>query len=141
MMEYKEIKAGFDGLPPIKDQYETEEKKLIVGAANKYGARKVAQAYGLKWQTVVAWKKHYGDKAAMAALKNATKKSAVKVIIQSSAGQEVTIDELLEKIGKSAGASGAIEATEAVVDTVYIRADEGKAYWVRETENGVVELW
>ena len=87
-MEHKEIKeeikAGLDGLPPVKDQYETEEKKLIAGAADKYGARKVAQVYGLKWQTVVAWKKHYGDKAAMGAmvaLKNATKKSAIKVII------------------------------------------------------------
>ena len=147
MIEHKEIKAGLDGLPPIKDQYETKEKKLIAEAADKYGARKVAQAYGLKWQTVVAWKKHYGDKATMAtmsAFKNAAKKSAVKLIIQSPAGQEVTIDELLERISKSAEvvcASGATEATEAAVDTVYIRADEGKAYWVRETENGAVELW
>lgn len=135
------------------------EKKLIAGAADKYGARTVAQAYGLKWQTVIAWKKHYGDKAAMvtmatmSALKNGTKKSAVKIIIQSPAGQEVTVDELLEKIGKSAGAagatgaasaagaSGANEATEVAVDTVYIHADEGKAYWVREIENGAVELW
>ena len=52
-MEHKEIKAGLDGLPPLKDQYETKEKKLIAGAADKYGARTVAQAYGLKWQTVV----------------------------------------------------------------------------------------
>ena len=83
----------------------------------------------------------------MIAFNNATKKSAVKVIIQSPAGQEVTIDELLERICKSAGAAGAsiaieaTEATEVAVDTVYIRADEGKAYWVRETENGAVELW
>ena len=38
-MEHKEMKAGLDGLPPVKDQYETEEKKLIAEAADKYGAR------------------------------------------------------------------------------------------------------
>ena len=82
---------------------------------------------------VVAWKKHYSDKAAMTTLKNGTKKSAIKVIIQSSAGQEITIDELLERGGKLACASNAIKATETAVDTVYIRVDEGKAYWVQGT--------
>ena len=26
-------------------------------------------------------------------------------------------------------------------DKIYVRADEGKAYWVRGEEHGAVELW
>lgn len=59
MMEQNEVKAALNGLPPVKDQYDDNEKKLIAKVADKYGARPVATAYGLKWQAIVAWKKHY----------------------------------------------------------------------------------
>ena len=123
MIEQNEIKAGLNGLPPVKDQYNDNEKKLIVEAANKYGARPVATAYGLKWQTVVAWKKHHGNQSKL----KTPKKPAAIVIIQSPYGHEITMTDLLERVGTA--------------DTVYIRADEGKAYWVRGEEHGAVDLW
>ena len=126
MMEQNVIQTGLNGLPPVKEQYNENEKKLIAEAADKYGARPVATAYGLKWQAVVAWKKHYGTKAKQSV--NQPKKSAARIVIQSQFGQEITMDKLLEKVGTA-------------VDAVYIRADEGKAYWVQGEENGAVELW
>lgn len=122
-MKQNEIKTGFDGLPPIKDQYEPEEKKLIAQAADKYGTRPVAEAYGMKWQAIVAWKKYYGTQSQ---LKN-PQKSEVKIVIQSSTMQEITVDEILAKVGE--------------VDAVYIRADENAAYWVKGEEHGSVNLW
>ena len=49
------------------------------------------------------------------------------IIIQSPSGQEITPAEIKSKVGK--------------VDRIYVRADEGKAYWVRGEETGEVELW
>lgn len=135
-MEINKFQAGLNGLPPINNQYNENEKKLIAEAADNYGARNVANAYGLKWQTVVAWKKHYANKAKPNLKKR--KKSEIRIVIQSPTGQEVIVNELLEKVSEAAKAVG---ATGTAVDTVYIRADEGKAYWVRENENGAVELW
>ncbi len=111
-----EIKAGSNGLPPVKDQYDEYDKKIIAEAAVKFGAKVVADAYGMKWQTVVAWKKR---------LKIA--RPNFKIVIQSPSGQEITIDELLAKI--------------VMFDSVYIRADQNAAYWVRGDEHGAVTLW
>ena len=49
------------------------------------------------------------------------------IIIQSPSGQEITPKEIKAKVG--------------VVEKIYVRADEGKAYWVRGEEHGAVELW
>ena len=49
------------------------------------------------------------------------------IIIQSPSGQEITPAEIKAKVGKA--------------DKIYVRADEGKAYWVRGEETGEVELW
>ena len=142
MMEINKFQAELNGLPPIKNQYNENEKKLIAEAVDNYGARNVANAYGLKWQTLVAWKKHYANKAKPNIKK--WKKSEIRIVIQSPTGQEIIVNELLEKVSEAAkavGAIGAVGATGTVIDTVYIRADEGRAYWVRENENGAVELW
>ena len=60
---------------------------------------------------------------------------AMKLIIQSPSGQEITVEDVRAKISTAVG----------TVDKVYIRADEGKAYWVRgegdKEEHGAVELW
>ena len=60
---------------------------------------------------------------------------AMKLIIQSPSGQEITVEDVRAKISTAGG----------TVDKVYIRADEGKAYWVRgegdKEEHGAVELW
>ncbi len=69
--------------------------------------------------------------AKTAAKKAAVKKTAVKktveIIIQSPMGGNITPEEILGRIGKA--------------DKIYIRVDENKAYWVRGTETGSVDLW
>lgn len=49
------------------------------------------------------------------------------VVIQSPIGGEITTDEILAKIGEA--------------ETVYVRVDQNKAYWVKGEETGSVELW
>lgn len=49
------------------------------------------------------------------------------IIIQSPSGQEITPKEIKDKIGAA--------------EKIYVRADEGRAYWVRGNETGSVELW
>ena len=51
----------------------------------------------------------------------------IQVIIQSPIGGEITPEAILAKVGEA--------------DTVYVRVDENKAYWVRGEEHGSVELW
>lgn len=50
-----------------------------------------------------------------------------RVIIQSPMGGEVTVYAILARVGE--------------VDTVYIRTDMNKAYWVKGTETGSIDLW
>ena len=52
---------------------------------------------------------------------------APTVILQSPFGGEITAEEILNKVGS--------------VDTVYVRIDQNKAYWVKGEENGEVDLW
>ena len=64
------------------------------------------------------------------AAKKAPAKKAAKaaaVIIQSPMGGEITPEDILAKVGEA--------------DTIYVRVDENKAYWVRGEESGSVELW
>lgn len=51
----------------------------------------------------------------------------VAEVIQSPLGGSITPEEILSKTGP--------------VDSVYIRVDENKAYWVRGEETGSVDLW
>ena len=155
------ITPGQNGLPPRKaGEYTPEEKAIIVATAAEVGTRVVAEAYGMDWHHIASWKRFYGkesefntmskkkNKTAGAAksksANNSTAKvnvpvapamSAAQLIIQSPSGQEITVEDVRAKISTAVGS----------VDKVYIRADEGKAYWVRgEGENedhGAVELW
>ena len=54
-------------------------------------------------------------------------KPAVSVVIQSPMGGEITPEEICARIGQA--------------DTVYIRVDQNKAYWVRGEEHGEIDLW
>ena len=56
-----------------------------------------------------------------------TEKGETSIIIQSPFGSEITVDELVARVGD--------------VDKVYVRADHNAAYWVRGKETGKVELW
>ncbi len=50
-----------------------------------------------------------------------------RVVIQSPMGGEITVYAILARVGD--------------VDTVYIRTDMNKAYWVKGTETGNIDLW
>ena len=108
------LTLAYFGLPPKRDSYSTEEKALIVAKAAEVGVRPIAEAYDFAWQTIASWKRYYAKKAPL-------------IIIQSPSGQEITIEQIKAKIGGA--------------ESVYVRADEGKAYWVKGEETGEVELW
>ena len=52
----KNIKPGLNGLPPVKDQYDENEKQKIVEATEEHDLKSVAKAYGLTWQKIAGWK-------------------------------------------------------------------------------------
>lgn len=117
-----ELKPGIDGMPPIKNQYDSLEKSLIAAKVTELGTAPVAEAYGIKWQVLAAWKRYYGN--------DFIKKSTYsKIIIQSPLGGSITTDEIIDKIGV------------AGVDKIYVRVDENAAYWVKGDESGSVTLW
>ena len=124
-----QIIPGFDGMPPVKDHFEPEEKALLVAKAAEAGIHVVADAYGINWHTIVSWKKYYGKETVFkkTPAKKVSKKNFQTIIIQSPSGQEITPGEILEKIGS--------------VDKIYVRVDENKAYWVKAQENGAIDLW
>ena len=133
----KSIKPGRNGLPPKKDEYSIEEKAIIVAKAAEAGIHEVADAYGVAWQKITAWRKACANANVTAAPKNAKEEKASKtqLIIQSPSGMEITPEEIQEKITNEVGKA----------DKAYVRADEGMAYWVRlnkgEEEHGAVSLW
>jgi len=61
------------------------------------------------------------------------KRKAPTVIIQSIMGGEITVDEILERIGRQTG--------DLELNCVYIKAEENRAYYVAGEEGGCVELW
>ena len=65
--------------------------------------------------------------APKAAPKKAAPKKKTEVIIQSPFGGEITEKAILAKVGE--------------VDTVYVRVDHNKAYWVKGEDYGAVDLW
>ncbi|MBR6900667.1 MAG: hypothetical protein IKN30_01215 [Synergistaceae bacterium] len=127
----EKINPGSGGLPPVKKKYEPEEQKLIAEATESYGLRPVADAYGVSWQAVAAWRRRYCNNSVKPQKKT---EEQAKVIIQSPTGQEITSDEILAKVEASMPNGGR-------ADTVYVRVDENAAYWVRGEENGAVSLW
>ena len=82
-----------------------------------------------KSERKAAERKEKTDSVKQAVKKPATRAKAAKMqfIIQSPMGGSITPEEIAEKIGSA--------------DTVYIRVDENKAYWVRKDETGSVDLW
>ena len=105
------IIPGQNGMPPVKERYEPNEQKIIATKASELGTKNVANAYGLKWQTIASWKRF----------------KKPEVIIQTSDGHEITPDKIIA-MAKNA-------------DKIYVRADENKAYWVKGNETGAHDLW
>ena len=115
----KEITPGQNGLPQKKKNYSSEEKAIIVAKAAEVGTHTVADAYDIDWHSIASWKKYNA--------KHVDFKVKAVVIIQSPDGREITVDKIKAKVGS--------------VEKIYVRSDEGKAYWVRGNETGSVELW
>lgn len=67
-------------------------------------------------------------KPAAEAKKAPAKKAETKIVIQSPLGGEITPAEILAKLPKG-------------VESVYIRVDENKLYWVKKKESGSVDIW
>ena len=58
------------------------------------------------------------------------------VFIQSPMGGEITPDEIIAKISAATKGTGV-----GKVDTIYVRVDENKAFWVKGKKSGSVNLW
>ena len=118
---------------------ELNEKTAAVEKAAEKVAEKVekkapAKKPAVKAAAKPAVKAEKVEKAAPVK-KPAAKKPAVKkaekvaeVLIQSPMGGEITPAAVLAKVP-------------ADVDTVYVRVDQNKAYWVKGEETGSVDLW
>ena len=113
-----------------KEQKEEIDISAVLARAAEIGVRKAAAEIGVAWQTVNKWKKDAEKKAASIAKIQEEKKPEKKtsIIIQSPLGGNITPDQILKKI--PAGS-----------DSVYIRVDENKLYWVKGKENGAVDIW
>ena len=113
---------------------ETGRRKMTEEVASK-----IKKVFGVDVETKVkaaAPKKTEKKTTKKAAL--TPKKSQVKkgIIIQSPMGGEITPDEIIAKIKTATKGTGV-----GKIDTIYVRVDENKAYWVKGKKNGSVDLW
>ena len=143
----KAVEEKKRGRRPKKTDVVKEEKEpditAILARVAEVGVRKAAAEVGVAWQTVNKWKKDAattqtppissiqeekeGKKEEKKEEKNEQEKKAA-IIIQSPMGGNITPEQILSKI--PAGS-----------DSVYVRVDENKLYWVKGDENGAVEIW
>ena len=143
----KDVEEKKRGRRPKKMDAVKEEKEpditAILARVAEVGVRKAAAEVGVAWQTVNKWKKDAattqtppissiqeekeGKKEEKKEEKNEQEKKAA-IIIQSPMGGNITPEQILSKI--PAGS-----------DSVYVRVDENKLYWVKGDENGAVEIW
>ena len=148
------------------DASEAEEKKpeqnidkaAVLARVKEIGVRKAAEEVGVAWQTVNKWRKEapplvepseirilqgtkrrkYPPKKKEEKKPEEKKEDVVvaaeviekktKIIIQSPLGGNITPRQVLQKIPDGS-------------DSVYIRVDENKLYWVKGDESGAVDIW
>ena len=102
-------------------------------------ASKIKDVFGVDVETKVKlsspkkMEKKTAKKTSIPAKESQVKKG---VIIQSPMGGEITPDEIIAKI-KIATKDSKV----GKVDSIYVRVDENKAYWVKGKKNGSVDLW
>ena len=126
----------------VKEEKEPDITAILARVA-EVGVRKAAAEVGVAWQTVNKWKKDAAttqtppissiqeEKEGKKEEKKEEKKPEEKktaIIIQSPMGGAITPEQILSKI--PAGS-----------DSVYVRVDENKLYWVKGDENGAVDIW
>ena len=148
----EEIKKEVDNLTTPDGAQEAvtvpgEEKEepdipAVLARVAEIGVRKAAAEIGVAWQTVNKWKK---DAAATQTppissiqeekegkkeekKEQGEKEQETAIIIQSPLGGSITPAQILKMI--PAGS-----------DSVYVRVDENKLYWVKGDENGAVAIW
>jgi len=109
----------------------TTVKKVAADAKASEGKlEKAAKTTAAKAKTAT---RKVADDVKAAEKKVSSRKPAAKkqlkneVIIQSPMGGVITPAEVLAKVGN--------------VDSVYVRVDQNKAYWVRGEETGSIDLW
>ena len=106
-------------LAKIKEVYGVD---LDTPAAKAAPAKKVPAA-----KAAPAEEKKQPAKKAPAKKRAGKKAGDPQIIIQSPLGGEITPFAIMAKVGQ--------------VDKVYIRVDLNKAFWVKGTETGSVDLW
>ena len=108
-----------------------EKAEEIKAAAEETKAKLEAVAAAAEKTAKTRKKSQKAPEKAKAAKKEApARKPAdepIQVIIQSPIGGEITPEAILAKVGEA--------------DTIYVRVDENKAYWVKGEEHGSVDLW
>lgn len=102
----------------IRDRYGVD----VALVEKKPAGKKVAAA------KPAAKKAEPKQKKAATARKRVAAKKEPQIIVQSPLGGEITPFAILAKVGQD-------------VDKVYIRVDLNKAFWVRGSETGNVDLW
>ena len=124
---------------PAEEKKDQIDINAVLARVAEIGVRKAAAEIGVAWQTVNKWKKDAGKMATPTASTKEEKKEDVvvaaeviekktKIIIQSPLGGNITPRQVLQKIPDGS-------------DSVYIRVDENKLYWVKGDENGAVDIW
>ena len=101
---------------------------------------KIKEVFGVDVDTEVKKKPATKKTEKKAAKKTASKSKEAPVkkgiVIQSPMGGEITPDEILAKINTATKGKGV-----GKIDTIYVRVDENKAFWVKGKKNGSVDLW
>ncbi len=132
-----------------------EQKAEILKKAKETSVLAVSKEYGIARATISAWKKKAEDAAAAVDIeikKNARKASRkvkdvventekeikasekkakaakLEIIVQSPMGGNITAEEIAAKLPDGA-------------ETVFIRVDQNKLWWVRGEETGSVDIW
>ena len=132
--EAKETAAKVKAENTVSEAAEKAEE--IKAAAEETKAKLEAAAAAAEKTAKTRKKSQKAPEKAKAAKKEATARKPaarkpadepIQVIIQSPIGGEITPEAILAKVGEA--------------DTVYVRVDENKAYWVKGEEHGSVDLW
>ena len=120
---------------PAEEKKDQIDISAVLARVAEIGVRKAAAEIGVAWQTVSKWKKDAEKAATPAASTKEEKKEEkkpeekkTKIIIQSPMGGNITPRQVLQKIPDGS-------------DSVYIRVDENKLYWVKGDESGAVDIW
>ena len=121
-------KLAEDAAQAVLDTEKKAEKKERAvrsrAKADKPGMKAAAEAV----TAPVAAVEKKAKKARKTVERKASKtKKTPKVVIQSPLGGEITEAEILARMGD--------------VDTVYVRVDQNKAFWVKGEETGDINLW